>query len=139
MNLINMIQKVVGLIEKVGSEEEKKIAKELVEKVIPTPTKYENIFYVNGKETFYKVSNKEIYSTTCKEKKQDKYIGCAIVSGCAYYGSKNKFNKHLKEFYGSDGKDTEKYALIDAYARFGGKPNFEKYVDDRFRPKTKTK
>ena len=134
----NLIEKVVKLIDKTGSEEEKTLAHELVNKVVPTPTHYENIFYVKGNETFYKVSNKETYSTTCKEKKQDNYVGCAIVYGYARFGSKTKFNKHLKEFYGSNGKDTEKYAIIDAYTYFGGKEKFEKFVNERFRPKKTT-
>ena len=90
---------------------------------------------MKGKETYYKVSNKEIYSTTCNEKKQDKYVGCAIVYGYSRFGSKTKFNKHLKEFYGCDHKDLEKYAIIYAYTQFGGKENFEKYINERFRPK----
>ncbi len=137
MMIIGLIEKVLKAIDKIGSEEEKKLAHELVDKVIPTPTKYENIFYVQGNDTYYKVSNKEVYKTTCNEKKFDKYVGCAIVNGYYHYGSKTQFNKHLKDFYGCDEKNIEQYALIDAYSRFGGKETFEKFVDDRFRPKAK--
>lgn len=135
--ILGLIQKVLKAIDKTGSEEEKSIAHELVDKVIPTPIKYKKIFYVQGKDTYFKVSNKEVYKTTCQEKKADKYIGCAIVNGYYAYGSKIQFNKHLKDFYGCNEKTIEQYALIDAYQRFGGKENFEKFVDDRFRPKAK--
>lgn len=133
-----LIKKVVKAIDKLGTEEEKKLAHEMVDKVLPTPTHYENIFYVKGNETFFKVSNKETYSTTCKEKKQDNYVGCAIVYGYHRFGSKTKFNKHLKEFYGCSPKEIEKYAIIDAYTQFGGKEEFEKFVNERFRPKKAT-
>ena len=137
--ILGLIQKVLNAIDKNGSEEEKAVAHELVDKVIPKPIKYKKIFYVQGKDTYFKVSNKEIYKTTCQEKKMDKYIGCAIVNGYYAYGSKIKFNNHLKDFYGCNEKNIEQYALIDAYSRFGGKENFEKFVDDRFRPKKETK
>ena len=131
----SLIGKVVKLIDKVGSEEEKKIAHEMVDKVIPKPIKRENIFYVKGKETYYKAPNGETYSTTCKEKKQDNYVGCAIVYGYYKYGSRTKFNTHLKDFYGCSEKEIDKFAVIDTYQSFGGKVNFEKFVDERFRPK----
>lgn len=133
--ILSLIKKVVKAIDNGTNEEEKRIAHELVDKVIPKEEKLVNVFYQKGKITYYKYSNLKEYSVECKEKKNDKYIGCSIVEGYFRYGSKTQYNKYLKEFYGCDAKEIERYSLIDAYTRFGGKANFEKFVDGAFRPK----
>ena len=133
--IISLIKKVVKAIDKGSNEEEKRIAHELVDQVIPKEEKLVNVFYQKGNTTYYKYSNLKEYSVECKEKKNDKYIGCSLVEGYFRYGSKTQYHKYLKEFYGCNTKDIERYSLIDAYARFGGKANFEKFVDSAFRPK----
>lgn len=102
---------------------------------MPKEEKQVNVFYIKDKKTYYKFSNLKVYETTCNEEKVDKYIGCSIVEGYHRYGSKTKYNKHLKEFYGCAPQEIERCSLIDAYTRFGGKVNFEKFVDEHFRPK----
>lgn len=139
-NLITkMIYKVLGLIEKTGSEEEKAIAKELVEKIMPKEKKSYNVFYTKDTTTYYKAPNGETYSIECqKDDKYNVFVGCALVYGQYVYGSKNKFNKYLKSFYGlEETEPVEKYALIKMYERFGRRENFEKFVENQFSPKTK--
>jgi len=133
--ILGLIKKVVKAIDNGSNEEEKRIAHELVDGLFPQEEKLVCVFYQKKNTTYFKYSNLKEYSVECKEKKNDKYIGCSIVEGYFEYGSKTRYNKHLKEFYGCDAKDIEKYSLIDAYARFGGKEKFEKYVDGAFRPK----
>ena len=133
--ILSLIKKVVKAIDNGTNEEEKRIAHELVDQVIPKEEKLVNVFYIKGKTTYYKFSNLKIYDTTCKEKKVDKYIGCSLVEGYHRYGSKTQYNKHLKEFYGCAPQEIERCSLIDAYTRFGGKANFEKFVNEHFRPK----
>lgn len=136
--LMKAIKKVVGAIDKGSNEEEKRIAHELTDDLFPQEEKFIGVFYQKDKITYYKYSNKKTYETTCNEKNYNKYIGCSITEGYARYGSKTKYNKHLKEFYGCSHENLETYSLIDAYTRFGGKEKFEKFVDSKFFPKPKT-
>ena len=136
--ILSMIKQVVKAIDNGSNEEEKKIAHQLVDTFIPQKEKVFNIFYVKDKTIYYKYSNKKVYETTCNEETFNKYIGCSLVEGYHRYGSKTKYHKHLKQFYGCETNDLEKYSLIDAYTRFGGKANFEKFVDKKYFPKTET-
>ncbi len=137
--ITKMIYKVLGLIEKTGSEEEKAIAKELVEKVMPKKEKYHNTFYVDKTTTYYKAPNGKTYSIECqKDDKYNVFIGCALVYGQYVYGSRNKLNNYLKEFYGlADTKQIESFALIKMCERFGGRPKFENFVKEHFNPRDK--
>ncbi len=75
-------------------------------------------------------SNKVVtMSKTIEGDTFDRYIGSAFALGYFFYGSKTQFNKHLKEFYGCAPQELDKCALIDMYTKFGGKANFEKYID----------
>lgn len=132
-----MIKKVLKLIDKTGSEEEKALAHEMVDKVLPKQVKHYDLFCVKGDTIMYKAPNGKTYETTCKGDKFNVYVGCAITYGIYTYGSKTQFQKHLKAIYGTTENTFDTYALFDVYNQFGGKDKFEEFVQKRFKPNGK--
>ena len=102
------------------------ITEEMENQIVPTKP----FIYVNKKKGIvaYKNENGKEFKAVCmKGDKFDLYVGASFALGYANYGSKTQYNKVLGV---NGGENMGIASLVNAYTRFGGKKEFEEYVNE---------
>ncbi len=108
----------------------KKLCNEIEEELASNVEPIKPFIYVNEKKgaVVYVNENKKKFTATCmKGDKFDLYTGASFALGYAHYGDRFKYHENLGV---SEGDNLNIASLANAYARFGGKESFEKYVDE---------
>ncbi len=133
--ILGLIKRVVGKIEKSGTDTEKEVASMVKTELglVEQPKVRAPKLVVNEKRGYVTYADKygHEFTSQCAEGDTfDKYVGASIALGRATVG-KNKFERFLAKNYNmTDKKMFETYAMIWACNTYGGKKAFIKMVDE---------
>ena len=131
--ILGLISKITNVLSKDGNAIEKAIANQVNEQLFPPQLRKPVLVVIEEKGVvLYKNEIGKQYKATCKEGDTfNKYVGASVVLGNAKFKNQKKFEKELTRMFGAFEKhDFEKYALMYQCFQYGGKENFETFVDN---------
>ena len=132
--ILGLIKECVGALQKDGNAVEKAIANKVNDRLFPKPLRTPVLVILEEqKKVIYRNEKGREYKATCQEGDTfDKYVGASLVLGRAKYGNQKKFAKAVKNWgnqFGMNLEPFEKMALVFNYFQYGGKENFENFVN----------
>ena len=133
--ILGLIRSITKVLTKDGNAVEKAIANKVEEKLFPKPLRTPVLVVIEEhQKVIYRNEKGREYKAVCQEGDTfDKYVGASLVLGRAKYGNSKKFKKAVNEWanqFGIVQEPFEKLALTFNYFQYGGKENFETFVDD---------
>lgn len=133
--ILGLISKITKVLSKDGNAIEKAIANQVNESLFPKPLKDPALVIIKEyQKVIYRNEEGREYHATCQDGDTfDKYIGASLVLGRAKYGNQKNFAKAVTEWanqFGIVQEPFEKLALTFNYFQYGGKENFETFVDN---------